>query len=175
MVQCLTSTRFSLLADILRQGDEYDYTRPVSEQGYHKNIQNPSTGAIERVWVPVIDDDDSPPKILSVKCDVNGILDGGIRVAGTTERFDKEYKNVDFAHMWYPKRYTITKRDRITNVRTARTGEVIWQEEEEDMIEGKYPATIFNVLGVTPVKDAFGQWMENRALLARADLKLEDD
>ncbi len=176
MVQCLTSTRFSLFADVLKQADEFDYTSDLEEQGFHRVKQNKRTGELEREWVPLVDEDDpNGPKIVSVKCDINGILDGGIRVAGTTERLENEYNNVDFAHMWYPKHYIITKRDRITNVRTARTGEVIWQEEELDLVDGKYPATVFNVLGVTPVKDAFGQWMENRALLARADVKLDDD
>jgi hypothetical protein len=163
------------LADVLKQAGEFDYVITTDEEGEHQVKQNPRTGALEREWVPLVNDNDEPPKIVSVQCDVNGILDGGIRVAGTTERFDKEYNNVDFAHMWFPKRFIVTKRDRITNVRTARTGEVIWREEELDKVDGEYPATIFNVLGVTPVKDAFGQWIENRALLARADLKLDDD
>lgn len=175
MVQCLTTTRHNLLADILKQGEHYEYDVPLSEQGEHRVVQNERTGAIERIWVPLVNDGETPPKTYSVKCSVNGILDGGIRVAGTTERFDKTYNNVDFAHMWYPKGIIITKRDRITNVRTARTGEVIWVEEEMDEVDGAYPATVFNVLGITPVTDPFGQWTENRALLARADLRMDDD
>lgn len=165
-VQCISSTALTMFADVLRNGDENDVAVPLSEQGTHKIIQDPWTGEINRAWVPVVTDND---EVFSIKCSVQGILDGGIRVAGTTERFDKIYDNVDFAHMIFPSSYILTKRDRITNVRN-RKGTIIWVEEELNAEGGLYPATVFDVLGVTPITDMFGNHVQNRALLARADL-----
>jgi hypothetical protein len=61
---------------------------------------------------------------------------------------------------------TLSKRDRITNVSNAK-GEIIWKEEE---IQGA-PATVFIVMGVTPVVDPFGNHIENTALIQRAQVQ----
>lgn len=168
-MQCITSTRFNLLADVLVLDASGDTSKPISEQGSHEVVQDPRTGAIRRVWVPFVDPS-SANAAFSVKCDVKAIVDGGIRVAGTTERFEKTYDNIDFVHMTFPKQYVISKHDRITNVRNAKSGDIIWVEEELDMVEGLYRSTIFDVLGVSPITDPFGNHIENRALMARVDL-----
>lgn len=170
MVQCITSTRFNLWADVLRMGADGSSDIPVSEQGTHVVRQNPRTGAIIREWVPVVDDSKGD-ELFKVPCDVTSVVDGGIRVAGTTERFNgKIYDNADFAHMTLPAKYKLSKRDRITNVRTKKTGNIIWVEEELDEINGVYPATIFDILGINPIKDPYGNHIENRVLMARVDL-----
>lgn len=136
--------------------------------GHYEDKQDPITGEIERVWV-VEDVDPVTPGVQEkrVKCIVRGILDGGIRVAGTTERITPQgiYENIDYVKMQFPANITITKRDRITNV-TNRNGVVVWREEEFDN-----RPTVFDVLGVTPVLDPFGNHVENSALLQRADVQ----
>ena len=86
-------------------------------------------------------------------------------MAGTTERFTSHgvLESVDYVKMTFPRFIKISKRDRITNIRN-RKGQVVWAEEEHDG-----SPTVFNVMGVTPVLDPFGNWIENFALLARSE------
>ena len=179
MVKCITGTRMTMWADVLRQGEHTADDIPLSEQGTHVVVQNPRTGQLERKWVPVVDDSDPlAPVTFSIPCSVQAIIDGGIRVAGTTERFEKTYNNVDIVKMTFPayykgKRLILTKRDRITNVRLPGSNEIIWVEEELDATDGIYPATIFDVLGVSPLVAPLVGHTENFAMLARADLNGE--
>lgn len=181
-MRCLTSARMNMMVDVLRQADQDAEYVDISEQGKHVVWQNPRTGQLERKWVPLVegapdpsDPDADEPQVFSIPCTFQGIIDGGIRVAGTTERFDKSYDNVDFAKMVIPeyykgKRVVLSKRDRITNVRNRKTGRVIWVEEELDAENGVFPATVFDVLGVTPVPLPMTDAVEYHVLLARADL-----
>src|ERR1044072_3785522 len=134
--------------------------------GHFENKQDPETGEIVRVWV-VEDTDPVTPGVQEkrVKCIVRGILDGGIRVAGTTERISPAgiIESVDFIKMQFPASVTITKRDRITNI-SNRHGIIIWREEEHDNAP-----TIFDVMGVTPIVDPFGNLIEWTALLQRSE------
>lgn len=147
-------------ADILRPGGA-----PVDETGHWDYVQDEDSGSIVRVWVT--DDPDTPAMegLTGIPCLVRGVIDGGIRVAGTTERFSEIYESVDWAKMTFPANITITKRDKVTNVRGG--GKIIWTEEEA---EGNKP-TVFNVMGVTPVLDPFGRHVENVALLQRAEVQ----
>lgn len=133
---------------------------------------DPETGDITRIWVPASDDVATPgvdeaAKYANVPCVIRGVVDGGIRVAGTTQRFSEIYENVDWARMWFPPEYIITKRDRITSIRDRRTGEIMWREEEID----DRPATKFSVKGVTPTQGPFGRHVENVALLERTEVQ----
>lgn len=101
-----------------------------------------------------------------VYCSAHGILEGGIRVAGTTERFSEIYENVDWASMKFGPGEPINKQSQIRNLRDLR-GNIIWREEE---MAGS-PATIFDVQGVTPVVDGFGRYTENSALLQRHEVQ----
>lgn len=134
--------------------------------GHWENKQDPETGEIIRIWV-IEDADPSAPGVQEkqVKCIVRGILDGGIRVAGTTERFTPQgiIESVDYIKMQFPASVIITKRDRVTNI-SNRHGIIIWREEEHDNAP-----TVFDVLGVTPVTDPFGNLIEWSALLQRSE------
>ena len=159
---CLTSARFNMKATLLSQG----VTQPDTE-GHWVEKQDPDTGEITRVWT--VDTDQTTPgdQVVEIPCIVRGIVDGGIRVAGTTERYTPSgiYENIDYAKMSFPKGYVVTKRDRITNIKNAQ-GEIIWKEEEFDS-----SATVFEVMGVTPILDPFGTHIENMALLQRAEVQ----
>lgn len=171
-MRCLTSGRFSMEATVLRQGVQVDLPSDASD-GTYVDEQDPISGDIIRVWQPTVKDDPTTPqdevKQNAIPCIVRGVVDGGIRVAGTTERFGADFESVDYARMWFPAGYVLSKRDRITQIRDGRTGQIFWVEEELKTQDNKYVATIFNVNGVTPLFDAFNQHIENVALLERAE------
>ena len=170
-MHCLLSTRFGMTAEVLRNGALGDVEVDAADAGQWQMIEDPFTFELIRTWVPVVQDADGDGTFerFIVPCEVRGIVDGGIRVAGTTERFGKEYENVDFAKMRFPPGIIITKRDRITNVRNKRTGKILWKEEELNMEGADYRATVFNVNGVTPEFDPFQRMVSQFAMLARAD------
>lgn len=169
--RCLTSARFSMKADILKPAGapETSITGEVAEWVWQ---QDEDSGAIVRVFIddvttPEYDESTQVAAIIrDVPLSARGIIDGGIRVAGTTERFQDEYLNIDYVKATFPKGVSITKRDRITNIRNSK-GELLWKEEEAN----GHPATIFNVMGVTPVMDPFGNFLEQAVLLERAEVQ----
>lgn len=140
---------------------------PVDSSGHWTYVQNEDSGAIEQKWV----DDAGTVEVegiirKGVPLFAEGVLDGGIRVAGTTERFSREYENVDFVKAVFPADAMISKRDKVVNIRSKQTGEVLWQEEEVD----GFPPTTFNVLGVTPVL-FMGKKIEKSVLLERSEVQ----
>ena len=170
MVVCLTSARFNMKADILRQHNT-DPVNPSEPTGEWTIRQDPDSGEIIRVWQsatavdnPATTDEDEG--LESFRCIARGIIDGGIRVAGTTERFSDLYENVDFIKITFPARTRLTKRDRVTNIRDPK-GNIIWREEEQPSA----PPTVFNVMGVTPVIDPFGRHIESFAMLERSEIQ----
>ena len=92
MVVCLTSARFNMKADILRQGEAtVDNPDTTDNEGGHWIIKHdPESNEIIRVWQPKTQDDPSTPdtnegaQLESFRCLARCIIDGGIRVAGTT-------------------------------------------------------------------------------------------
>lgn len=156
-------------ADILRQGSlEEDID--IDQEGNWQTVQDPLTWEIIRKWVPVVDDNPDTPEVdkYSVPCAARGIITNGITAVGTTERFGDRYMNIDFVRMSFPQGVVISKRDRITNIRDAVTGRIMWLDEESPEEGGEFRSTVFNVQGVTPVVDGMGRWVENVALLERA-------
>lgn len=172
-MRCLTGARFSMKADVLRQGVD---PVPVDDEvgGEWVTFQDPLTHEITRVWKPYVSDDTEPvvndiTKSGAFDCIARAIVDGGIRVAGTTERFGEMYENVDFIRIWFPPNVILTKRDRVTNIRD-RKGKILWLDEEVSTeTPNDYKATVFNVNGVSPLFDPFNNHIENVALLERAE------
>lgn len=162
---CLLKVRYDMYADILRQTG---YEPGAGADGYWDTRQDPDSGAFTRVWVQVdVDPTTTGTQLETIECAVRGVIDGGIRVAGTTERWADTYENVDWAKINFPSNVLISKRDRITNVRLKKTGQIIWTEEE---MAGN-PPTIFEVVGVTPVVAPVLGHAENVALLQRAEVQ----
>lgn len=162
-MSCLLSSRFNMLAKVLRQIG----TNPENQTGGHwETVQDPDSGAIERVWVPDNDEETPGTQELVFPCMVRGVTNGGIRVAGTTQRYSELYENIDWAMITFPKSVILTKRDRLTEISDSK-GNIIWREEE---MEGS-PPTVFLVMGATPVIDPFGRHVENTALLQRAQVQ----
>lgn len=170
-VGCLTGARFTMTATLLHQGDENGPTPDPEGYGTWVMQQDPLTGEIVRVWKPIPDDPNTPTDetvtVGEIPCLARGIVDGGIRVAGTTERFGDTYENIDFVKLWTPAGIQITKRDRLTNIRD-RTGHITWLDEES--VANPAKATVFNVNGVTPLYNAFNRLTEWFVLLERAEV-----
>lgn len=169
MVTCLTAARFTMKCDILRwegitDGDADDVT-----EGEWETYQDPITGEIMNRWVPGTEDDPLTPEVeptapfRTIDCLARGIVDGGIRVAGSTERFGDTYENIEFVKLWVPNRIKLSKRDRITNIRAKQGGTVIWSNDDDTPI-------VFNVNGVSPLFDAFNRPIEKFVLLERAEI-----
>jgi hypothetical protein len=131
-------------------------------------VQDPDSGTIKRVWQSPVDDPSTPDvdesqELESFSCIVRGIINGGLRSVGTTEKFGDLYQAFDTVQIHFPASVVLTPRDRVTNIRGPKG--VIWKEEQRP--DGA--ATVFSVNGVTPVVDPFGQHIENYALLERAE------
>lgn len=154
-----------MTATVLTQNDQGQYTEEI---GHFENRQDPETGEIIRVWV-VEDADPVAPGVQGkqVKCAARGIIGSGIRGTGTNEIIDPHglIESLDYVRMQFPASVTITKRDRVTNI-ANRHGIIIWREEESDNAP-----TVFDVQGVTPITDPFGNLIEWSALLERSEVQ----
>jgi len=164
---CILGSTYVMKATLLRQ---YATGTGQINPAYYQVKQDPISGEIIREWNDT--DPDVPSQVaIDIPCMVEGIIDGGIRVAGTTERWGEHYDNIDWVRMEFPSSYIVTKRDRITNIRNAKTNQAIWVEEETAGTNGVMVPTIFEVIGVTPVTDPFGRNGQNLALLQRAEVQ----
>ena len=117
MVSCIAAAAYIFFADVLVAEDE----------------QNEETGESESHWV--FDH--------TVKCYVFPYLDGGIRGAGTNERYTEYYWNDEFLRI--KTSLELDKSWRITNIRRRKNGKVIYQEE----LDGA--PTVYNINGSAPV------------------------
>jgi hypothetical protein len=180
---CLTGARFTMSATLLHQNDPYAPEGEIDLGIYGEwvNSQDPLTGEIVRVWKPFEDPipetpDNETVTLGNIPCLARGIVDGGIRVAGTTEWFGDDYRNIDFVKLWTPPHIQISKRDRVTNIRDA-TGKIRWLDEEySDPRLTEVPrATVFNVNGVTPLFDAANRLVEWYVMLERAEINVSEN
>lgn len=185
-IQCLTAGRMTMSATVLHQNDVSGYPSPVQgdlnlgDYGDWVDSQDPLTGEIVRKWepTPVTYDPYNPAPATPVSvyhkipCIARGIVDGGIRVAGTTERFGDSYENIDYVKLWVPASVRISKRDRVTNISDPR-GHVMWLDEEfVDPHTAEVPrATVFDVNGVTPLFNAYNRMTEQFVLLQRSSVR----
>lgn len=164
-----------MTALVLKQGGPSDDDSDTgSANGRYEYIQDPISGSTERVWVPegasegANSEEFDPSKSMvgrRIACSARGILEGGIRVTATTERYSTRgtLEVADYINFEFPAHEIITRRDRITDIRNSK-GDLIWIEEESTNLP-----TVFEVTGVTPVVDPFGMPTKNFSLLERAD------
>lgn len=193
---CLTGARFTMSATLLHKDSDYNpYGIDTDVYGEWFGSQDPLTGEIVKVWKPYVDIEDNPETedidettFLEIPCLARGIVDGGVRVAGSTEWFgNQDYRNIDFVKMWVPPHVNITKGDRITNIKD-KNGRIMWRNEEYEPrnptkpINVKDPATynlnvkatVFNVNGVTPTFNAFNEPVEQFVLLENTEIQEQE-
>lgn len=167
MVVCLTSARFNMFADVLYQTVE---TETAPDSGEWVITHDEDSNEILRTWQSGATDQgtssDASDDLVTFSCLARAIVDGGIRVAGTTERFGDLYEGVDYVRIQFPANIKLSRRDRVTNIRDRR-GNIIWREEERS----DNAPTIFSVTGVAPIIDPFGKHIESMALLERLEIQ----
>lgn len=166
MSRCIASARFSMKADIVRGGSEYDVNDlPTGVDGYWESYQNPDTGAIERRWVETstAPTSDIPNTIQTIDCIGRGFTDTGYRTPTNIERFYKgEYNISEFIELRYPASVSLNRNDLVANVR--KEAEVVWKEDNGN-------PTFFDVLGETPILGPFNQVIEKMAILKRSEVQ----
>lgn len=172
MVKCLTSVRFNMKADILRQSN--GESTPTAD-GHWEDRQDPISLEIIRQWIPVGDNPATPTNegtlASTFACLARGIVGTGLRGDGTGEQWGDLYIDIDYCRIEFPARVLLTKRDRVTNIRN-RNGKILWLEEEVGPdIQGVFKSTVFDVKGVTPIIDPFGNHTSNVAMLERASVQ----
>lgn len=108
---CLTNGRMTMSATLLHQNDDYvgEGDINLNQYGTWVKSQDPLTGQIISQWKPFDKPTQTPETpwpdgvdLGTIPCIARGIVDGGIRVAGTTERFGDTYENIDYVKMWVP-------------------------------------------------------------------------
>jgi hypothetical protein len=155
-------------ADILKASGPVNSNPETPDEGEWVITHDPDSNEIIRVWQGPEDNPDTPQDettpLKSFRCEARAIVDGGIRVAGTTERLGDLYQGVDFVRITFPPNTDLNRRDRVTNIRGAN-GKVIWIEEERT--DGA--PTVFSVTGIAPILDPFGRHIESMALLERVE------
>jgi len=118
--------------------------------------QNPNTGQIMRQWTVFRYD---------VPCIARGVTGGGIRVVGSTERYEGGvYTNIEWVKM--QTHTIISKRDRIVDIKERDEPRSNWLEVDSN---GDLVPVVFEVLGGTPIQDPFGRLVEYDVLLTRAE------
>lgn len=172
MIQCLTSARFSMSAELLHwnvDGNEPAFT-DGSPSGDWTLLQDSTTGEIKNIWTPrTIDEDpldpDNPltPVIDTFRCQARGVISQGVYASGSAETFGLHYETTDVVRMWVGAKTIITKRDRVTNIRDSKSKIPVFLDADF----GNRP-TVFNVHGVTPLFDGFNRHIQNYVLLERA-------
>lgn len=138
MFDCALSARYSFKADV-----------------WKKTMTTNKAGQLVATWT----------KDKTIDCFAETIIDGGIRVAGTTERFTDVYYNIDWIKL--TSKVPLRRSDRVTNIRPANSNTAAWVEEE---LTGT-PPTWFNANGSAPITDPFGRVVEYKTLLERAEVQ----
>jgi hypothetical protein len=113
-----------------------------------------NTGEIIREWLYVD----------TVKCLAKSIISSGVRTPSNDKTIDSRYIVEEIIKI-----NTLDKLSRnakISNIRDL-SGKVLWEEAETL----NNPPTVFNVVGSTPIIDAFGQILEYENTLQRSEIQ----
>ncbi len=169
-MSCFTSAKYDCTAVILKPGGSPDTT----ESGHWEEIEDPITGSIERIWIQDVDPSTPGIQKITIDCVARGFIDTGIRILGTEQDIGMLYKKTDLIKIQFPAAVHLTDKDRITEVRSKRTGALIWREEEmEQLADGAWieVPTTFSVKGVTPIISPLIGHTENFAILERSEVQ----
>jgi len=116
--------------------------------------QDPNSGEIKRKWIYTE----------TLPCLAKSIISSGVRSPSNDKTVDSRYMVEEILKVM-----TLVKLPRnakISNVRDLN-GLVLWEEAE---ISGN-PATIFDIVGSTPIIDGFGQILEYETTIQRSDIQ----
>jgi hypothetical protein len=116
--------------------------------------QDANSGEIKRKWIYTE----------TLPCLAKSIISSGVRSPSNDKTVDSRYMVEEILKVM-----TLVKLPRnakITNVRDLNS-QILWEEAE---ISGN-PATIFDIVGSTPIIDAFGQILEYETTIQRSDIQ----
>lgn len=169
-MSCLSNLKFTMFATIQRnhQSNVID-----SNTGEYQEIYDELTGEVRSVWVAadlIIDNDDSTtlqiPCLVTANYNVsteNGVAYNGTRV------LDNETLTMNF-----PTRYHLYTTDQVVSINN-RLGELIYEDDQSPFTENdnnqtpKQRPAKYNITGVVPVLDPFGNVTERQANLKKAN------
>lgn len=167
---CFTSAKYDCTAVILKPGGSPD----TNNSGHWEEVEDPISGAIERIWVQDTDPDTPGDQRIIIDCVARGFIDTGIRILGTDQDVGAVYKKNDLVKIQFPAGIHLTDKDKVTEIRSKKTGALIWREEEmEQLADGVWQEipTVFSVKGVTPVISPMIGHTENFAMLERSEIQ----
>lgn len=169
---CLSAARYTMIATVRRGAVINDQAAP--ENGRFARVQDPITGDMSYVWEENELPEGSPAidtRSYKVPCQAKAFTDTGYRSSSNTEEFDKgKYRVFEFVEMRFAPKYHLTRRDTVTSIRDALTGKALWTESDAEL-NGEFPPTVFEVVGVNPITDPFGTHIENLTVLKRASVQ----
>lgn len=116
--------------------------------------QDVNSGEIKRQWIYTE----------TLPCLAKSIISSGVRSPSNDKTIDSNYKVEEILKIM-----TLVKLPRNAKISKIRdlNNQVLWEEAE---ISGN-PATIFDIVGSTPIIDGFGQILEYETTIQRSDIQ----
>jgi hypothetical protein len=116
--------------------------------------QDANSGEIKRHWIYTE----------TLPCLAKSIISSGVRSPSNDKTIDANYKVEEILKIM-----TLVKLPRNAKISKIRdlSNQVLWEEAE---ISGN-PATIFDIVGSTPIIDGFGQILEYETTIQRSDIQ----
>mgnify|MGYP003325663752 FL=1 len=123
------------------------------------DTQDRDTGIIKKEWL----------FIKTVPCSAKGVISNSISTRSSDRQvIDTRYQNEQFIQVRTSEK--LNMRNKLTNVRTKK-GTVIWSEIN-------YPTetpTVFEIIGITPVTDPFGEIIAYNTMAKRSENQVIDN
>ena len=123
------------------------------------DTQDRDTGIIKKEWL----------FIKTVPCSAKGVISNSISTRSSDRQLiDTRYQNEQFIQVRTSEK--LNMRNKLTNVRTKK-GTVVWSEIN-------YPTetpTVFEIVGITPVTDPFGEIIAYNTLAKRSENQVIDN
>jgi hypothetical protein len=116
--------------------------------------QDPATKQIKRKWIYAE----------TVSCLAKSIISSGVRTPSNEKTIDVRHVVEEIIKVMTLEK--LPRNGKITKIRDMQ-GNILWVEAEA----ANNPATIFDVVGSTPIIDAFGQILEYENTLQRSDMQ----
>lgn len=116
--------------------------------------QDPNSGEIKRKWIYTE----------TLPCLAKSIISSGVRSPSNDKTIDSRYMVEEILKVM-----TLVKLPRNAKISKIRdlNNQILWEEAE---ISGN-PATIFDIVGSTPIIDGFGQILEYETTIQRSDIQ----
>lgn len=116
--------------------------------------QDANSGEIKRQWIYTE----------TLPCLAKSIISSGVRSPSNDKTIDSNYKVEEILKIM-----TLVKLPRNAKISKIRdlNNQILWEEAE---ISGN-PATIFDIVGSTPIIDGFGQILEYETTIQRSDIQ----